>query len=139
MRLVVPTKAASDEPGTVIRAGQTERFSWLVKWIPSVSLLVVGSLIYWRFLFGDSVLIYRDIGSDSLNSYYPDFVQLSRYIRTPGFPSWSFYVGMGQDLAYAIGYLVWQPVSWLPKDLIAHALVFQHLAKILIVGLFFFW
>jgi len=45
---------------------------------------------------------------------------------------------MGQDLAYAIGYLIWQPVSWLPKDLIAPALVFQHLAKTLVAGLFFF-
>jgi hypothetical protein len=80
----------------------------------------------------------KDIGSDSLNSYYPDFVQLSHYVRTQGYPSWSFYVGMGQDLAYAIGYLIWQPVSWLPKDLIAPALVFQHLAKTLIAGLFFF-
>ena len=91
-----------------------------------------------RFLFGNAVLLYKDIGSDSVNSYYPDFVHLSNYIRSQGFPSWSFYVGMGQDLAYATGYLIWQPVSWLPSDLIAPALVFQHLGKVLIAGLFFF-
>ncbi len=45
---------------------------------------------------------------------------------------------MGQDLAYAIGYLIWQPVSWLPKELIAPALIYQHLGKVLITGLFFF-
>ena len=84
------------------------------------------------------MLLYKDIGSDSVNSYYPDFVHLSNYIRSEGFPSWSFYVGMGQDLAYATGYLIWQPVSWLPRELIAHGLVFQHLGKVLIAGLFFF-
>jgi uncharacterized membrane protein YfhO len=95
-------------------------------------------VIYWRFLFGDAVLLYKDVGNDSINSYYSDFVHLSSYIRSQGFPSWSFCVGMGQDLAYATGYLIWQPVSWLPKELIAPALIFQHLGKILIAGLFFF-
>jgi uncharacterized membrane protein YfhO len=101
-------------------------------------LLLVGTLIFRDFLFGSAVLLYTDIGSDSVNSYYPDFVNLSNYIRSQGFPSWSFCVGMGQDLAYATGYLIWQPVSWLPSGWIAQALVFQHLAKILIAGLFFF-
>jgi len=101
-------------------------------------LLLVGALIFRDFLFGEAVLLYKDIGSDSLNSYYPDFVHLSNYIRHQGFPSWSFYVGMGQSLSYATGYLIWQPVSLLPQNWIAHALVFQHLAKILLAGLFFF-
>jgi uncharacterized membrane protein YfhO len=101
-------------------------------------LLLVGALIFRDFLFGGAVLLYTDIGSDSVNDYYPDFVHLSNYIRSQGFPSWSFYVGMGQDLAYATGYLIWQPVSWLPKQLIAPALVFQHLGKVLLAGLFFF-
>lgn len=101
-------------------------------------LLFVGALIFRDFLFGSAVLLYTDIGNDSVNSYYPDFVNLSNYIRNQGFPSWSFCVGMGQDLAYATGFLIWQPVTWLPSHLIAPALVFQHLGKVLIAGLFFF-
>jgi uncharacterized membrane protein YfhO len=101
-------------------------------------LLLVSTLIFWQFLFGDAVLLYTDIGSDSVNDYYPNFVHLSQYIRSQGFPSWSFYVGMGQDVAYATGYLIWQPVSWLPGNLIAPALVFQHLGKVLVAGLLFF-
>jgi uncharacterized membrane protein YfhO len=106
--------------------------------LPAICLLLVGTLIFWQFLFGDAVLLYTDIGSDSVNDYYPNFVHLSRYIRAEGFPSWSFYVGMGQDIAYATGYLIWQPVSWLPGNLIAPALVFQHLGKALVAGLLFF-
>jgi uncharacterized membrane protein YfhO len=109
-----------------------------VTWLPALSLLLVGAVIYWPFLFGDAVLLYKDVGNDSINSYYADFVNLSSYIRSQGFPSWSFCVGMGQDLAYATGYLIWEPVSWLSKELIAPALIFQHLGKILIAGLFFF-
>jgi uncharacterized membrane protein YfhO len=111
---------------------------WLLLSLTGLSLLLLGALTFSRFLFGDEVLLYKDIGSDSLRSYYPDFVHLSEYIRSEAFPSWSFHIGMGQDLAYATGYLIWQPITWLPREWIAHALVFQHLAKILIVGLLFF-
>ncbi|MFZ1218104.1 MAG: YfhO family protein [Chthoniobacterales bacterium] len=106
-------------------------------WLTALGLLLAGTFIFRKFLFGDSVLLYTDIGSDSVNSYYPDFIHLSDYVRAEGVPSWSFFVGMGQDLAYAAGYLIWQPVSWLPGALIAPALVYQHLAKILIAGLLF--
>lgn len=121
-----------------LSASTRDRRPWFLALLPGLTLLGLGALVYWQFLFGDAVLLYTDIGSDSVNSYYPDFLHLSDYIRTQGFPSWSFYVGMGQDLAYATGFLIWQPVSWLPRELIAHGLVFQHLAKVLIAGLFFF-
>src|SRR5215831_15096342 len=49
-----------------------------------------------------------------------------------------FYVGMGQSLFYLTGSLIWEPVIWLPRQVIAHALVFQHLFKTLIAGLLFF-
>lgn len=106
--------------------------------LPGLCLLLLGLLIFRDFLFGNDVLLYKDLGSDSLNDYYPCFVHLSDYIRQEGFPSWSFYVGMGQDLYYLIGYLILEPVTWLPRELIAPALVYQHLAKLMIAGLLFF-
>jgi uncharacterized membrane protein YfhO len=112
--------------------------SWRGFLLAGLVLLCVGLAIFWRFVFGDGVLLYRDIGSDSLTSYYADFVHLSNYIRTDGFPSWSFHVGMGQDLAYATGFLFLEPVTWLPARFIAQALVFQHLVKVLVAGLLFF-
>ncbi len=101
-------------------------------------LLLVGALIFRRCLFGDAVLLYKDIGSDSVNVTYPYYVHYSDYLRNFGLPSWSFAVGMGQDIYYLIGYLLWYPIVWLPKHLIAHALVYQHLVKALLAGSFFF-
>jgi len=106
--------------------------------LPGLCLLLLGSVIFRDFLFGNAVLLYKDIGSDSINDYYPSFVHLSDYIRQEGFPSWSFAVGMGQDIYYQTGYLILQPVTWLPRELIAPALVYQHLGKFLIAGLLFF-
>ena len=101
-------------------------------------LLVVGGWILRDFLFGNALLLYKDAGSDSINDYYPSFVHLSDYLRSQGLPSWSFYTGMGQDLSYLAGYLILEPVTWLPRTLIAPALVFQHLAKVLLAGSLFF-
>ena len=101
-------------------------------------LLLVGLLIFRNFVLNDKALLYKDMGSDSVNDTYPYFIHLSDYIRREGFPSWSFYVGMGQSLAYLAGDLIWQPIIWLPRELIARALVFQHLFKILVAGLLFF-
>jgi hypothetical protein len=103
-----------------------------------LSLLLVGVLVFSNFLLLDKVLLYKDVGADSVNDSYPYFVHLSDYLRREGLPSWSFCVGMGQSLFYLMGNLIWEPVVWLPREVIAHALVFQHLFKTLIAGLLFF-
>src|SRR5215831_7686894 len=103
-----------------------------------LSLLLVGVLIFGNYLLLDKVLLYKDVGADSVNDTYPYFVHLSDYIRHEGLPSWSFCVGMGQSLFYLAGSLIWEPVIWLPRAMIAHALIFQHLFKTLITGLLFF-
>ncbi|MDP9003281.1 MAG: YfhO family protein, partial [Verrucomicrobiota bacterium] len=114
--------------------GKWDRGAWLMALLSGFFL---SSLIYSRFLFVDGVLLYTDVGSDSVNIIYPYLVHLSDYIRSEGIPSWSFSVGMGQDLFYLAGSLVWQPVTWLPRDLIASALVYQHVIKTLLAGFLF--
>src|SRR6516164_6877902 len=111
---------------------------FFVPFLIALVLLFVGVLVFYNFLLGDKVLLYKDIGADSVNDSYPYFVHLSDYIRREGLPSWSFCVGMGQSLFYLTGSLIWEPVIWLPRQVIAHALVFQHLFKTLIAGLLFF-
>lgn len=127
---------ASMAPGSErSRAGARKFIPYL---IAALALTLVGVVIFHKFLWRGKLPLYLDIGADSLNDYYPTFVHLSDYIRHEGFPSWSFSVGMGQSIFYLAGDLIWEPVVWLPKGLIADALIFQHLAKTLIAGLIFF-
>jgi uncharacterized membrane protein YfhO len=98
----------------------------------------VGLILYRDFVFGDNTLLYKDIGRDSLDIFYPYLVHVSDYVRHTGYPSWSFYIGMGQSLSLFAGYLISQPIVWLPRELIPNALVFQHLLKVLVVGTLFF-
>ena len=126
---IAPPKSQFDTP--------SGRGLWTIL-LAGLSLLVVGVLVFSNFLLLDKVLLYKDVGADSVNDSYPYFVHLSDYIRREGLPSWSFCVGMGQSLFYLTGSLIWEPVIWLPRQVIAHALVFQHLFKTLIAGLLFF-
>src|SRR2546423_1206287 len=100
-------------------------------------LLFVGLLIFSDFVFGSKLLLYKEIGADSVNETYPMLVNLSNYIHAHGLPSWSFSVGMGQSIYYLIGDLILEPVVWLPRHLIAASLVYLHLTKVLICGLLF--
>src|ERR1700676_4174536 len=97
-------------------------------------LLVLGLVLYRDFIFGEKTLLYKDIGSDSINISYPYYVLLSDYVHQIGVPSWSFNVGMGQDLYPYVGAVFITPVVWLSKELIAIALVYQHLVYLVIAG-----
>lgn len=101
------------------------------------ALMVVGLLVFRDFTFGDKVLLYKGAGSDSTIDYFPNLAHISDYLRNSGLPSWSFSVGMGQSLFYLTGYLVLDPIVWLPKASIPYALAYQHLAKIVVAGLLF--
>jgi Bacterial membrane protein YfhO len=103
----------------------------------SAVLLAVGMVIFRNFVFGGDTLLYKDIGSDSVNISYPYYILLSDYLRNIGIPSWSFQVGMGHDLFPYIGTVLVSPVVWLSKPVIARALVYQHLIYVLISGLLF--
>src|SRR5436853_719031 len=98
----------------------------------------LGLVVFRDFVFGNLILLYKDIGSDSLNNHYPLPVHLSEYIRATGVPMWSFGIGMGQSLFPAVGSLVFDPVTWLPKDLIAPVLVYDHLLKVAVAGVLFY-
>src|SRR2546430_2007790 len=107
--------------------------------LAAVSLpLLTGVAIYWNFLFGGMGLLYKDIGSDSINFSYPYFVHLSDYVRENGMPSWSFHVGMGHSLFPYSSWLLIHPVTWLPKKAIAPALVYEHLLKTVLAGILMF-
>src|SRR5438874_840819 len=100
-------------------------------------LVVLWLLVYQHFIFGQGTLLYKDVGVDSINIYYPRYVLVSDYIRDEGIPSWSFRVGMGQNIFSSLSALLITPVVWLAKGAIARALVYQHLLYVMLSGLFF--
>jgi hypothetical protein len=120
---------------SISRVGRASFF--LHATITAAALSILGLVVYGRFVFGGNTLLYKDVGSDSLNISYPYYVLFSNYLREIGIPSWSFHIGMGQDLFPYAGNLILSPVVWLPKGAIANALAYQHLLYLIVAGLLF--
>lgn len=104
----------------------------------AMALLVLASIVYFSFVFGQKTLLYKDVGADSLNVFYPNYVLRSDYLRNHGLFSWAFEVGMGQNIFSSIGSLLVTPIVWLPKHAIAKGLIYQHFFYVLVCGLSFF-
>ncbi|MCX6250467.1 MAG: YfhO family protein [Bacteroidetes bacterium] len=61
-----------------------------------VSLLIL--IIFNKFIAGNVYYLFKDIGSDSLNGWFPNIVTISKYLHTDGLPLWSHSTGMGQNI-----------------------------------------
>ena len=67
----------------------------------TVSLLALTTAVFLvlmrRFLFGNAVYLYTDIGSDSVASSYPILVMLSRLFQSGDFSFYTLSSGLGAD------------------------------------------
>jgi uncharacterized membrane protein YfhO len=102
-------------------------------------VLSVAMVVFWDFLTLRKVLLFKDIGSDSINFFYARFVHLAEYFRIEGLPRWSFNLGMGQNLfAFSISDPSTILYSIVGKDAVAYAIVYAELLKIILAGFFFY-
>jgi uncharacterized membrane protein YfhO len=66
-------------------------------WLLTATNLIFVFL-YRRFLFGDGVYLFTDIGSDSMSSSYPIIAMLGRLFRSGDFSSYNLTAGLGNDI-----------------------------------------
>ncbi|NCX96863.1 MAG: hypothetical protein EBX41_10770, partial [Chitinophagia bacterium] len=102
-------------------------------------LLLIGIIVFRDFLTGEKIYYFKDITSDSYNFSYPILYNIADYIHTYGTPSWSFKVGMGQNI---FPFFLRDPFDailfLLGKDSISHGLVWLELLKITLAGYVFY-
>ncbi len=105
--------------------------------IAVVALLATcGFLLYHDFLLCNKLYLFKDIGSDGLNFFYPTYLHISTYLRTYGIPGWSFNAGLGQDLfPFSMGNPFELFIVLLPPDLVGYGFIFPEFAKSVLSGL----
>src|SRR5438445_7413078 len=103
----------------------------------TLALVVLWLLVYSHFIFGDGTLLYKDVGVDSINIYYPRYVLVSDDIRDEGIPSWSFRAGMGQNIFSSLSELVITSFVLLDKEANARDMVYHILFSFMVVGLLY--
>ncbi|MEM7101926.1 MAG: YfhO family protein [Bacteroidota bacterium] len=109
-------------------------------YIAAALLTVVGFVVFRKYLLLQQVYIFKDIGSDTLNLFYPQFVHIADYIREYGFPTtWSFRQGMGQNI---LPNNAGDPFNWLMYlkggHALAYLIAYAEYLKVIAGGLFFF-
>ena len=101
-------------------------------------LSAVAGIVFREYLLFTKAYLFKDIGSDSINIFYPAIVHVVDYLRTEGIPKWSFNQGMGQNLFPGIGD-VFLPIFYLVgRENIGFAIAYVEVLKILIGGFFFY-
>jgi hypothetical protein len=101
-------------------------------------ILAILAFVFRDYLLLNKVYLFKDIGSDSLNIFYPTYVNTAEYIRNEGIPGWSSSVGMGQSI-FPAG--ITDPFTLtlllMGRNLIPYAIIFNEALKIILGGLFF--
>ncbi len=99
----------------------------------------IALIVYWRYITGAYAFIFKDIGSDTYNMFYPFMVHIGRYIREYGLPTWSFSQGLGQNIFPAGLSNPFLAILYLTgPDSAAQGIAFVELLKVFAGGIIFF-
>ncbi|MEO8761767.1 MAG: YfhO family protein, partial [Bacteroidia bacterium] len=103
------------------------------------ALLIGCYIVFKDFISLKKVYLFKDIGSDSINIYFPWLVQLTDAMKTDGVPTWSFTQGLGQNVfPLWLGDFFSNFLMLFSKDKLPYGLAFMEITKILLAGFIFF-
>lgn len=115
------------------------------KWLPHKTYIFLGLttilllLAFSAFLFGPNLFLFKDIGSDTLNVFYPQLHHVADYLQKEGLPTWSFQQGMGQNiLPLSLGDPFQWPLYLLGPKQLAYGIAWMEALKLLLAAFFFF-
>jgi uncharacterized membrane protein YfhO len=104
-----------------------------------IFLLIPLIFVFHKFIFGKNIFLYKDIGSDSINIFYPTLLHYADYIKQWGIPSWSFSQGMGQWIfPFCFSDIFNIPIYFLKREIIAYSIAYSEMFKLFLGGTFFF-
>lgn len=100
---------------------------------------VLAIYVYRDFLMFDKLFLFKDIGSDTINAFYPRLIHLANYLRSDGLPRWSFNQGMGQSIfPVSLGNPFEWPLFVLGADRLAYGIAYMEVLKVILGGVLFY-
>lgn len=102
-------------------------------------LSLISFVVFKDFILQQKIYLFKDIGSDSLNASWPWMVHSADYISKYGIPSWSFNMGMGQNM---LSFSFYDPFDYIlyffGRGNMPYLIIYKEIAKILLTGFLFF-
>lgn len=113
-------------------------------WVYLILAVVASWFLFQDYLIGKHIYLFKDIGSDSVNFNFPQWIYLNEYWNSQSETGWSFRQGMGQNYygvgpAFGIGLMgpfVFM-ISWFSPEQIPYMIIWFEVLKMLAGGLFF--
>lgn len=101
--------------------------------------MLLSFIVFHKFIFGFAVYLFNDIGGDTLNVYYPTFINISGTLWAGNLPGWSFEQGLGQNVfPFSLSDPSVYFLYLLGGDNLAFGIVWVEIFKIIGSGLLFF-
>lgn len=104
------------------------------------AIAIACGIVFHDFITFEKVYLFKDIGSDSLNIYFPGIAHLSDYIKSYGIPGWTFSQGLGQNIfPFSLGDIFSDIIILLfSKEQLPYTLAIVEVIKIFLCGFVFF-
>jgi len=102
-------------------------------------IAIISFLVFKDFILLEKTYLFKDIGSDSINFFYPAYYNWADYFNTEGIPLWSFNQGMGQNI---FPYQHMDPFSlfiiFMGKKYVYFTIFYAELIKVFCAGILFY-
>jgi uncharacterized membrane protein YfhO len=93
-----PVKASMPQSSPAGESALAARLSGKELYLLMGAIALGCFIVFKDFLSFEKVYLFKDIGSDSINIYFPGLVQQGEYIKANGIPTWTFSQGLGQNM-----------------------------------------
>lgn len=105
-----------------------------------LAAVVLGCcLVFKDFITSEKVYLFKDIGSDTINIYFPWLTQISDYVKANGVPTWTFSQGLGQNVfPLWLGDFFADAITMFDKDKIPYLLAWGEMIKIVLCAFVFY-
>ncbi len=105
----------------------------------AVLISLTGAIAYFPYVFGNSLFMFKDIGSDTAEQYIMQYSSIVNHIRNGNFSLWDFTNGFGTSM-YQLN--LFNPSLWLlylvgiiaGPQMMARFLIYLHLLLLVLAG-----
>ena len=107
-----------------------------------VALMLAGCLfVFHNYIFGNEVMVYSGVGSDTKQQYIMWYNGIANRLRAGDISAWDFHSGLGisqldNNLTAPFNILIYLIGAVLGPDHIAGCMIYIHMLKVILSGLF---
>ncbi len=119
------------------------KISGITMWTLLALMLAGGLFVFHNYIFGNEVMVYSGVGSDTKQQYIMWYNGIANRLRAGDLSAWDFHSGLGisqldNNLTAPFNILIYLIGMTFGPDHIAGCMIYVHILKVLLSGLFIY-